>query len=139
MNLVQSSEMMGKAPPSAPPGGQAEGRPVGRAPGSAPFLCRWSSRGETPPQASTLGLSPWGLFLATPKKRDGFDLAKASNRPQGQGSSLEGAAGFISLQFSGDLGEDISVPWWESGWTIGQGPLQEAGPVLSTELVLHRC
>lgn len=71
---------MGKASPSAPlrggrgVGGVGRGRLVGRAPGSAPFLCRWSSEGRMPPHASTLTLSPWDLFLATPKKRDDFDL-----------------------------------------------------------------
>lgn len=118
MNSVQSSEMMGKASPSAPPGGwggggeQAEGRLVGRAPGSAPFLCRWSSGGRTPPHSSTLTLSPWDLFLVTPKKRDDFDLAKASNEPQDEGRSLEGVSGLISLQSPGNHGEEISVHCW---------------------------
>lgn len=74
MNSVQSSEMMGKGPPSSPPGSPAEGRLVGKAPGFSSSLLTMELLGKAPQHVDTLfphlPLGPCDHFSAIPKKGD---------------------------------------------------------------------
>lgn len=83
MNLVQSSEMMGKAPPCIPPGSQSKERLVGQAASSSESSLLMELMGKntfTSDHAmSTSDPGALDLFWATPKKRDDPDMLKASN------------------------------------------------------------